>query len=61
MKTSAAQKSHQVKLENWFSAIDTTSDMDDGIGDIDDFEPPHASQSSKMPFALLSLRPLTVS
>ena len=35
--------------------------MDDGIGDLDDFEPPHASQSSKIPFILLSLCPLTVS
>lgn len=46
-----------MKVENRYSALDTESDPEDGTGDIDDFDPPNASQSSKMPFIFLPMRP----
>ena len=57
-KTSPPSMIH-VKGENRYAAIDTESDPENGIGDIDDFDPPHACQSSKMPFIFLPIQPLT--
>lgn len=48
-KQSTPSTTH-VKLENRYSALDTESDPENGIDDINDFDPPCARQSSKMPF-----------
>eukprot|EP00112_Aurelia_sp_Birch-Aquarium-sp1_P014227 Seg3059.1 transcript_id=Seg3059.1/GoldUCD/mRNA.D3Y31 product="hypothetical protein" protein_id=Seg3059.1/GoldUCD/D3Y31 len=45
-KRSAPSSTTHVKLENRYSAIDTESDPENGIGHINDFDPPCARQST---------------